>query len=102
MTERTIRYVVTIGRPFVLPGYSDELPAGAYEALAEEELLEGLSFEAWRRTATYLTVRGAGAMAGRMELRPVTVTELEAILRPADDCVAGSGDGQLPGLEEPK
>ncbi len=58
-----------------------KLPAGNYELLAEDELLEGLSFEAWRRTATYLTVLGTGNAVAGPERWPVT--EKEARCGPA-------------------
>lgn len=60
MSMRSSRSTVTFSNPFTLPGYPGDLPAGDYEVLVEEELLQGLSFEAYRRTATYLTVRGRG------------------------------------------
>lgn len=102
MTQRAIRSIVTFRRPFLLPGYPDELPAGTYELLAEEELLEGVSFEAWRRTATYLTVRGLGGTAGRTELRSVTQKDLEAILRPAPGRGTDGRTAQLTASEDPR
>ena len=76
MIMRSTRSTVTFSKPFILSGYLDELPAGEYEVLVEEELLEGLSFAAYRRTATYLTVRGKG----RTELRPTTEKDLVTAL----------------------
>lgn len=85
MNRRSTRSTVTFSNPFTLPGYPGELPAGDYEVLVEEELLQGLSFEAYRRTATYMTVRGTGAHAGRSELRVTSVSDLkEALRRDAD------------------
>jgi hypothetical protein len=69
---------VTFPQPFTLSGYSDELPAGEYEVLVEEEPIEGLSFAAYRRTAIFLTVHGRGRLAGRTELRPISWADLEA------------------------
>ncbi|MCU9848958.1 hypothetical protein OEZ60_13185 [Defluviimonas sp. WL0024] len=84
MNMRSTRSTVTFSNPFILPGYPGDLPAGDYEVLVEEELLQGLSFEAYRRTATYLTVRGKGAHAGRTELRVTTESDLkEALSRDA-------------------
>lgn len=80
MTIRSTRSIVTFSHPFSLSGYPDDLPAGDYEILVEEELLQGLSFEAFRRTATYLTVRGKGAHAGRTELRATTESALKQAL----------------------
>ena len=77
MNMRSTRSTVTFSNPFTLPGYIGELPAGDYEILVEEELLQGLSFEAYRRTATYLTVRGRGRHAGRSELRTISDSDLK-------------------------
>lgn len=81
MITRSSRSTVTFSNAFTLPGYRDELPAGTYEVVVEEELLEGLSFAAYRRTATYLTVTGKGARTDWSELRPVTERDLEMALR---------------------
>ncbi len=80
MNMRSTRSTVTFSNPFTLSGYSGELPAGDYEVLVEEELLQGLSFEAYRRTATYLTVRGRGSHAGRSELRAISDRDLREAL----------------------
>lgn len=80
MNMRSTKTSVTFANPFSLPGYLGELPAGQYEVLVEEELLQGLSFEAWRRTSTFLTVRGRGSRAGRTELRATSDSDLKAAL----------------------
>ncbi|MFC3085024.1 hypothetical protein [Tabrizicola soli] len=81
MNMRSTRSTVTFSNPFTLPGYPDNLPAGDYEVLVEEELLQGLSFEAYRRTATYLTVRGRGSLAGHTELLAISDNDLKGALR---------------------
>jgi hypothetical protein len=84
MTMRSTRSTVTFSNPFTLSGYPGDLPPSDYEVLVEEELLQGLSFEAYRRTATYLTVRGRGSHAGRSELRAISEKDLkEALSRDA-------------------
>jgi hypothetical protein len=80
MTMRSTRSTMTFSNPFTLSGYPGELPAGDYEVLVEEELLQGLSFEAYRRTATYLTVRGRGGHAGRTESRAISDSDLKEAL----------------------
>ncbi len=80
MTMRSTKSTVTFSNPFTLSGYPGELPAGDYEVIVEEELLRGLSFEAYRRTATYLTVRGRGSHAGRSELRATYDSDLKEAL----------------------
>jgi hypothetical protein len=82
---RSTRSTVTFSNPFTLPGYPGDLPPGDYDVRIEEELLQGLSFEAYRRTATYLTVRGSGNHAGRTELWSISDSDLEeALSRDAD------------------
>ncbi len=85
MNMRSTRSTMTFSNPFTLAGYPGELPAGDYEVLVEEELLQGLSFEAYRRTATYMTVHGKGVHAGRSERRLTTESDIkEALRRDAD------------------
>lgn len=76
MNMRLTRTTVVFGHDFVLPGFAEALPAGAYDVVAEEEFLHGLSFEAYRCVATYLTVHNTAAH--RVELRPISASELEA------------------------
>jgi hypothetical protein len=82
---RTTRSVITFKNPFVVgsPGtardrYRDGLPAGSYELVIEEELLPSLSFEAYRRIATYLTIR---VRPGTIQMRLVDPGDLEKALR---------------------
>lgn len=80
MNMRSSRSIVTFSNAFAMSGYPNELPAGDYEVVVEEEILQGLSFEAYRRTATYLMVRGKGRHAGRTEMRPITEGALKEAL----------------------
>lgn len=80
MSMRSTHSTVTFSHAFFLPGYTDELPPGDYELIVHEELLQGLSFEAYRRTGTYLAVHGSGPMAGRVELRPTSPADLDVAL----------------------
>lgn len=77
MNIRSSTTQVTFAHPFTLSGYADMLPAGNYNVLIEEELLQGLSFEAYRRTSTHMMVTG---QAGRVEMRPITEKDLEAAI----------------------
>lgn len=56
MPLRTTRREITFRRPFTLSGLDGEQPAGTYTVETDEELLEELSFTAWRRTATAMVV----------------------------------------------
>ena len=80
MNSRTTRSAVTFAHPFRIAGYEDELPAGDYQVDVDEELLEGLSFEAYRRTGTYLLVGSQAGGRGSAEMRPVDPRDLEAAL----------------------
>jgi hypothetical protein len=54
MTIRTTRTTVTFKHPFSLKGVDGMLPAGDYRVLTDEELIDGLSFLAYRRVATMI------------------------------------------------
>ena len=81
MNTRSSSSMVTFSNAFAQPGYPGRLPAGTYEVVVEEELLQGLSFEARRRKATYLIVHGKGGEAGSSAMRPITRNDLELALR---------------------
>ena len=54
MTIRTTEKTVTFKRPFVLGGFDEELPAGTYRVETDEELLDVVSFSAYRRVLTLI------------------------------------------------
>ena len=81
MNMRSSRSTVKFSNAFELLGYPGELPAGDYEVVVEEELLQGLSFEAYRRTATYLLVQDQIGRPGRTEMRATTDSDLKQALR---------------------
>lgn len=72
---RTSRKTVTFAQPFSLRGIGAEQPAGTYVVETDEELLEGLSFPAYRRVATmiFLPARPGDAVSGQL----VTIDPLE-------------------------
>ena len=59
MTMRSRRETVTFKHPFRIRGIDRLLPAGAYEIITDEEMIEGLSFPAFRRVATMIMVPAA-------------------------------------------
>lgn len=86
---RTIRSKVTFTRPFALRGSDELLPAGDYTLVIEEERLQGLSFDAYRRTGVYLEVVANPRFPGRTELHPVTDADLhQAGVRHPDQTAA--------------
>jgi hypothetical protein len=61
MMNRTVIRQITFGRPFQLAGFDELQPAGTYTVETEEELLQALSFTAWRRLYTVIRLpRSAG------------------------------------------
>jgi hypothetical protein len=57
MLTRSQRTTIVFRRPFVMKGLERPQPAGTYDVETEEELLEGLSFPAYRRVSTTITQR---------------------------------------------
>ena len=56
---RSRRETLTFKHPFRIKGIDRQLPAGAYEGVSDEELIEGLSFPCFRRVATMIMIPGA-------------------------------------------
>jgi hypothetical protein len=56
MITRTTRKIVKFNNPFSLEGVGRMLPAGSYEVVTDENLIEGLSFPVYRRVATTMLV----------------------------------------------
>ena len=59
MTTRTTTTTATFRRPFLLNGAEHASPAGDYQVVTDEELIEGLSFLAYRRVMTAIFLPGA-------------------------------------------
>ena len=54
MTARTTSRTVNFVRPFILEGFAREQPAGSYVVLTEEEMMDTLLSQAWRRASTVI------------------------------------------------
>jgi hypothetical protein len=79
MTMRISRKDVTFRRPFSLSGIDGVQPAGTYTVETSEELIEGLSFPAWRRTATVFLLRHLPGSNGLSQDLDIDPRELEAV-----------------------
>ena len=103
MSSRTTTSHVTFLHPFVMGGYPDELPAGTYEVTAEDEILQSLSFSAYRRTATHLLIRRTKGIA-RTEMRPIDHRDLELALAQDQACSKNpkNSEAALSPPKEPK
>ncbi len=74
---RTKRSTLTFHRSFQLKGVERLLPAGDYELVSDEELIEGLSFPAYRRVASWILAPAQSG--GSSEMITVDPAELAAI-----------------------
>jgi hypothetical protein len=89
MLTRTTRETVTFHSPFSLVGVGRLLPAGSYEVVTDQELIEGLSFPVYRRIATTMLVP-AQSFQGSVEMLTVDPLDLAAALR-RDTSTNGDG-----------
>jgi hypothetical protein len=80
MIERSTTMTVSFSRPFRLAGFDQELPAGDYVVETDEELLQGLSFPAYRRVATTLYVDVLPGRPGQRQAWRIEPEALDAAL----------------------
>lgn len=90
MTTRSSETVATFVHPFRLPAFEGWQPAGTYRVVIDEELIDGLSFLAWQRVATFLHTPAIGSRAGEFQVFPTTAEELAAAL------AIDAGGGPMP------
>ena len=80
MMIRTSEKTVSFKRPFVLGRLDEVLPAGAYSVETDEELLEGISFPAYRRILTLIHLHAEPGSPGLTRTATIDPNELEAAL----------------------
>ena len=80
MTNRTTEKTVTFRRPFSLGRFDEKLPAGDYIVETEEELLEGLSFPAYRRKLTLIYLPANPRRPKCRQALPINPDALDAAL----------------------
>jgi hypothetical protein len=73
MTMRTTTKSVMFHRPFYLKGIDRLLPPEDYRVVTDEEVIEGLSFAAYRRVSTVIFVPAKSGSAVEM----VTIDSLD-------------------------
>jgi hypothetical protein len=76
MTIRSRRETVTFKHAFQMRGVDRLLPAGAYEVITDEEMIEGLSFPSYRRVATMIMVPAAQSRGSSMEMVSIGSVDL--------------------------
>ena len=76
MTMRSRRETITFQHPFRIKGIDRLLPPGAYQVITDEEMIEGLSFPAFRRVATMIMVPAAPPRSSTMEMISIGSVDL--------------------------
>lgn len=76
MTTRSRRETITFKHPFRIKSIDRLFPAGDYEVVTDEEMIEGLSFASYRRVATMIMVPSAAAHGAAMEMLSIGSLEL--------------------------
>jgi hypothetical protein len=76
MTIRSRKEIITFKHPFQIRGIDRLLPAGAYEVITDEEMIEGLSFASFRRVATMIMVPATASRGSTMEMISIGSVDL--------------------------
>jgi hypothetical protein len=77
MTTRTTTRVETFKRPFRLEADGDLHPAGSYSIETDEELIEGVSFPAYRRTHMSMQRIDEGGAAGTTSPGTISIETID-------------------------
>ena len=86
MTMRSRRETITFQHPFRIKGIDRLLPPGAYQVITDEEMIEGLSFAAFRRVATMIRIPAeTGRAVGVISIGSVDRSDAQRIDASAPD-----------------
>lgn len=80
MSIRTTRKIVKFSNPFSIEGVGRVLPAGNYEVVTDEELIEGVSFPVYRRVATMMLAPTQSSQTPSIEMLIIDPRDLAAAL----------------------
>jgi len=80
MSIRTTRKIVEFSNPFSIEGIGRVLPAGSYEIVTDEELIEGLSFPVYRRVATMMMAYTKSSSVPSTEMLTIDPRDLVAAM----------------------
>jgi hypothetical protein len=78
---RTTENTVTFNKPFTLAGIGEVLPAGAYRVETDEELLQGISFHAYRRVQTLIHLHSKSGNPRLTRTLTIDPKDLDAALK---------------------
>ncbi len=85
MSERVARETVTFATPFFVEELGSEQPAGTYKVEIVEELIEGLSFLAYRVVSTSIVLPLPGGGVNSYQYVRINSALVRDALRKADD-----------------
>jgi hypothetical protein len=80
ITTRITTRVVTFAHPFTLGEPDDAHPAGSYSVETEEELLQDVSFPAYRRTRVSMQRVEAERTLGLLQIETIDPEQLDRAL----------------------
>ncbi len=80
MSIRTTQSLVRFASPFLLYGFEEPQPSGEYRIEQDDELLEGLSWQAYRRVATFIHLPAIAPGATPRQMVPIDPADLESAL----------------------
>lgn len=80
MNRRTQTGTVRFSRPFTLAGWDEILPAGTYEVETDEELVEGISFAAYRKVQVLIHLPPSARHPGLARTLTIDPAALDAAL----------------------
>lgn len=89
MANRSVESFLTFRRPFSVGQDISSQPPGAYKLLIEEEMIEGLSFAAYRRISTVLEIPAMGTGGAIRQFIEVAPDDLDAALETDAAIVSG-------------
>jgi hypothetical protein len=96
MIGRTHSKSVVFDHPFELKGVDRLLPPGDYRVVTDEELIEDLSFPAYRRVSTMIFVPAKSYHASAVEMVAIDPRDLEAA-QERDRAMPEVGAAAVPG-----
>ena len=81
MATRTRRSIFRFPAPFVVSGVDGTQPPGDYAVEEDDELIEGLSWLAYRRVATFILLPAVTANRGTARTIRIDPGEIDAAAR---------------------
>jgi hypothetical protein len=80
VSTRTSRFIIRFSSPFLLNGFDVPQPAGEYRVEQDEESIDGNSWLAFRRVATFIHLPAIGSQILTSQVVQISPAELNAAL----------------------